>query len=337
MFDSLIMFWFSIFILSILLLTLCSVVVAAVRTLASMRKGRMLSECHGYASEAMSQTGVSVVVSGVRSEREVEERLSSEYWRYEVIIVLDSSREEDLFRRLCRKYGLIRVNFPAMSDLPIEGESSLYRSRQRRYRRLVVVDRLHRSRADDWNCGLAVASYERIVPLESDRYLFAEALPRWVKELHERGEHCNEVLAAQVAPTHLFDRRRVAMFSREAVICGGGFSGAHPRVAMIRRLRGAMLHLPLACSTSYRHRSENPLRRVLIATGALPTLLLFASLVIRSWDLARESLLLIVAVYVTALLASAIALRTRLALRPERAESHIESLRRLLRCSFRVY
>lgn len=331
------MYWLSILILTVLLLTLLSVIVASVRTLAALRKGRMLTSCHGYGSEAMSHTGVSVVVSGVRSEREIERRLSSEYWRYEVIVVLDSSFDEQLLHRLCHKYALIRVHFPTVDDLPIEGTPRLYRSRQRRYRRLVVVDRLHRSRADDWNCGVAVASFDRIVPLESDRFLLPDVLPRWVMELHESGEHRNKVLAAQVAPFHLFDRRRVAMFARSAVIAEGGFAGEHPRVKMIRSLRGRLLSLPLAYSTAYRHRSENPLRRLFLGIGIVPTIALFVELVRQDWEGAREALVLIVAVYATALMASSIALRVRLVVRGERGEECRKSLRRLLRCSFRVY
>ena len=331
------MFLFSIIILAMLIAILVSVVVAAVRTLAARRKGRMLAECHGYGSEAMSQTGVSVVVSGARTEGEIEQRLSSEYWRYEVIVVVDSSLDPTFLHTLCLKYALIRVNFPAVDELPIEGVAMLYRSRQRRYRRLVVIDRLHRSCADDWNCGVAVASFDRIVPLESDRFLLPDALPRWVMELHERGTHTTEALSAQVAPTHFYDRRRVAMFLRSAVIGEGGFATEHPRVSMIRRLRGRMLYLPLAYSTAYRHRSTNPLRRLLIATGALPTVVLFVALAHQSWERAHEALMLIVATYVTALLVSSIALCTRLTIRGERGEERARSLRRLLRCSFRVY
>lgn len=331
------MFLFSIIILAMLIAILISVVIAAVRTLAARRKGCMLTECHGYGSEAMSQTGVSVVVSGARTESEIEQRLSSEYWRYEVIVVVDSSLDPTLLHTLCLKYALIRVNFPAVDELPIEGVAMLYRSRQRRYRRLVVIDRLHRSCADDWNCGVAVASFDRIVPLESDRFLLPDALPRWVMELHERGAHTTEVLSAQVAPTHFFDRRRVAMFLRSAVIAEGGFAAEHSRVSMIRRLRGRMLYLPLAYSTAYRHRSDNPLRRLLIATGALPTVVLFVELAYQNWERAREALMLIVATYVTALLASSIALCTRLTIRGEHGEERVRSLRRLLRCSFRVY
>jgi hypothetical protein len=331
------MLWFSILILTVLVMILLSVVVAAARALAALRKGRMLASCHGYGSEAMSQTGVSVVVSGVRTVSEIEQRLSSEYWRYEVIVVVDSTRDTTLLRALCQKYALIRVSFPMVEELPIEGVPLLYRSRQRRYRRLVVIDRLHRSRADDWNCGVVVASFDRIVPLEYDRFLLPDALPRWVMELHESGRERNEVLSAQVAPMHFFDRRRVAMFARWAVIGEGGFAGEHPRVAMIRRLRGRQLALPLAYSTAYRHRSENPLRRLLIAMGALPTVVLFVALVRQDWEVARGSLLLIVATYATALLASSIALRTRLVVRGEEGEACKKSLRRLLRCSFRIF
>ena len=122
------LFGFSVAIVGALVAILIAVSIAATRILAAMRKGRMLSACHGYGSEAMSQTGVSVVVSGAQSEREIEERLSSEYWRYEVIVVLDSTRDGRLLSRLCRKYSMIRVSFPTDGDLKIDGVPLLYRS-----------------------------------------------------------------------------------------------------------------------------------------------------------------------------------------------------------------
>ena len=331
------LFGFSVAIVGALVAILIAVSIAATRILAAMRKGRMLSACHGYGSEAMSQTGVSVVVSGAQSEREIEERLSSEYWRYEVIVVLDSTRDGRLLSRLCRKYSMIRVSFPTDGDLKIDGVPLLYRSRQRRYRRLVLIDRLHRSRADDWNCGVAIASFDCIIPLESDRFLTSEALPRWVMELHETRPVRSDFISAQVSPTHFFDRRRVAMFSRMAVVRAGGFSGEHPRMQMMRCLRGRTLCLPLAMAKLRRRRSSNPLRQLLMTMGALPTTLLFVSLAVRRWELARAALMLVVAVYVTALFISTIALRVRLALDEEYCEDRSVSLRRLLRCSFRVF
>jgi hypothetical protein len=61
------------------------------------------------------------------------------------------------------------------------------------------------------------------------------------------------------------------------------------------------------------------------------------SLAVQRWELARAALMLVVAVYVTALFISTIALRVRLALDEEYCEDRSVSLRRLLRCSFRVF
>jgi hypothetical protein len=201
----------------------------------------------------------------------------------------------------------------------------------------VLIDRLHRSRADDWNCGVAIASFDCIIPLESDRFLTSEALPRWVMELHETRPVRSDFISAQVSPTHFFDRRRVAMFSRMTVVRTGGFSGEHPRMQMMRCLRGRTLCLPLAMAKLRRRRSSNPLRQLLMTMGALPTTLLFVSLAVQRWELARAALMLVVAVYVTALFISTIALRVRLALDEEYCEDRSVSLRRLLRCSFRVF
>ena len=198
-------------------------IVTARRISAAFRKGRMLAESHGYGSDAMSQLGVSIIVSGLDAAEDIEQRLASEYWRYEVIVVLDSSAQALELARLQRKYSLILVNYPAVADIPIEGTPLLYRSRQRRYRRLVVIDRRHRNPNDDLNCGINVASYEQIVPLDANTFLTDDAVRRLEVELNDSGIHSTQAVLFPVRPMSLGDRHGIAAIRRDAIVDAGGF------------------------------------------------------------------------------------------------------------------
>lgn len=313
------------------------VVVEAVRIVSAFRKGRMLNARHGYGSDAMSRTGVSVVVAGLDDVGEVERRLSSEYWRYEVVLVVDSSRGAMNMAALRRKYAMIRVNFPAVTDLPIDGGAVLYRSRQRRYRRLIVVDRARRSLSDDLNCGVEVASYECVIPLAGDMFLTDGALARLVAEMEEPGRRSCDAIVAPVTPMELFDRRRVAMMRRESVVEAGGFGGERPVEDMLAMLRKRHIFETVAAARSKTRPVDNPLRRLLIFLSAACAVLLFASMARQDWEGTRTVLMLLLAVYVSGTFVAAVALGIRSAADPQYAVGPLRAIRKVLRCSIRVY
>lgn len=313
------------------------IVVETLRIASAFRKGRMLNACHGYGSDAMSQTGVSVVVAGLEHIEDIERRLSSEYWRYEVVVVVDSSRGAMNLAALRRKYAMIRVNYPAATDLSIDGCAALYRSRQRRYRRLIIVDREHRSLGDDLNCGVEVASYEQIVPLERETFLTDGALPRLVTELQEDGHRPCDAISAPVMPLELFGRQRVAMIRRESIIEAGGFGGKRPIDDMLASMHRKHICEPIAVVRSPARRSDNPLRRLLVFLSAACTVLLFACMARQNWEETRTVMMLLLAVYVSGTFAAAMALRIRTITDPQYSVSPLRAIRKVLRCSIKVY
>lgn len=312
-------------------------IVTARRISAAFRKGRMLAESHGYGSDAMSQLGVSIIVSGLDAAEDIEQRLASEYWRYEVIVVLDSSAQALELARLQRKYSLILVNYPAVADITIEGSPLLYRSRQRRYRRLVVIDRRHRNPNDDLNCGINVASYEQIVPLDANTFLTDDAVRRLEVELNDSGIHSTQAVLFPVRPMSLGDRHGIAAIRRDAIVDAGGFDQSIPVGRMISRLHRHRIYQPLAFEKSPAEPVRNPLRRFMILMLVLCSLLLFASMARQQWDEARIAALLLMSTYTTGTLIAATALRLRLTADPEHQDKPLESFKKLLRWSFRVY
>ena len=131
--------------LIVLLLLLAAVAAAALALLWLVVRGHnkrlLLAGSHAVASDTPDGIGISVLCSGVRAQEQVENLLSAEYAHYEVIVVLDSLRYPVEFAAFTARYRMIRVEYVLSEELPVTGVRALGRSRKRRFRRLVPVDR----------------------------------------------------------------------------------------------------------------------------------------------------------------------------------------------------
>ena len=179
--------------------------------LRARNKHLLIDRMHGQVSDAEGNIGFSLLCSGVQRLGQIENLLSSEYDRCEVIAVLDAWQQRMLFEKLAARYRMIRVDYLPSDELPVHGVRSMWRSRQRCFRRLVLLDRPEDSAADDWNAAASVASYDWLIPVRDGQYMLPGALER------------------------LFDRERVA--------AAGGF-GNRP-VRQVPRRHRRLLWEPL--------------------------------------------------------------------------------------------
>lgn len=184
--------------------------------LRSRNKRRLFSASRGIACDGAGSIGISVVCSGVRSLDQVENLLSVEYARYEVVVVLDAWRYPDEFGALAARYRMIGVEYAPSSELPVEGVRSLGRSRKRQYRRLVLVDRRQDTCYGDFDAAVGVASYDHVLPVLEGQYLMPDAIERLVAEL---GHYRSETLLA----VRSWVGEPMTLLSREAVMSAGGF------------------------------------------------------------------------------------------------------------------
>lgn len=214
--------------------------VRIVRSLVVGRKCRRKELLSGksliYGSDPMCEIGVSLLCGGVVDLNYVERLLSLDYVRYEVVVTADGERDE-LFGALLKKYSMIRVNLPHIDYTLQASTRQLFRSRQRRYRRLVVVDSAASDLFQQLNCGLAVCSFDRVVPLENGCMPRPESLRTMVAELHENGTNAHYAVCGFCAPRGSAamralgllanlartSRDRVAMLDRDSVVDTGGF------------------------------------------------------------------------------------------------------------------
>ncbi len=134
-------------------------------------------------SDAPDGIGISVLCSGVTDPAQLENLLSSEYSRYEVVVVLDSRRQAAEFGALVARYRMIRVEWTFAGELEVTGVRALGRSRKRCFRRLVLVDRVFDGAAGDLDAAAAVATYDYLLPVGRGQCLLPGTVERLVAEL----------------------------------------------------------------------------------------------------------------------------------------------------------
>ena len=221
----------------VILLLLASAAAFALVTVARVRraynKRRLLAETPGVTCDGIDCMGISAVCSGITDEKQIENLLSVEYARYEVVLVLDAQRDTQAFRRIAARYQLIGVNCHPSEELPAAGIRGLYRSRQRCYRRLVLLDRAHGKRSDDFDAGVSVATYDYILPLRGQSRLMPRAVERLVVELSEHPPGSIALVRSFMGDTALlFARERVVRAREVQAARFAGTEGVHTNAMM---------------------------------------------------------------------------------------------------------
>ncbi len=232
---------------TVLLLLLCAVSAAVCLLVRAVLRGRnkrlLLGRMHGIGSSLSEEFGLSVLCSGVGTSECIEALLASEYTRFEVIVVLDAAGAPEAFARLTARYRMIRVEWRGSQEFPTAVVRSLWRSRRRSCRRLVLVDRPQGPEyapTDDWDAAAAVAAYDYLLPLDGCTCLLPDAVTRLVAELGEHPYGTVALVQSYIGPT-------VSLVSREAVSAAGGF-GSDWRSGIGRRNRIGLWE-PLAYRT----------------------------------------------------------------------------------------
>lgn len=248
----------------LLLASLAATLCAALRLAATLRarnKRRLLDHMQGLRCEAPGDIGISVLCTGTTGIGRIEQLLSSEYARYEVIVVLDAERQPELFAALTTRYRMIRTTWRPTGELQVEGVRSLSRSRERRYRRLSIVDRAQDSPAGELDAAAAVAAYDYLLPLGDDRHLASEALERLAAELGEEADRTPEYIRTAAG-------ERLVLVARERIVEAGGFgrfsANAIPRTAR----RTVEEHLTLPGDPQPNPKLPNRIRPVLRTAAA---------------------------------------------------------------------
>ncbi|MDE5962985.1 MAG: hypothetical protein K2G58_02970 [Alistipes sp.] len=228
-----------------LLVFLCAIAAMACFALRAVLRGRdkrsLLRNAHGIGSSLSEDFGISVLCSGIDVPERIESLLASEYTRFEVIAVLDAAGFPEEFAALTARYRMMRVEWQGSQEFRAAGVRSLWRSRRRSCRRLVLVDRPQGTVDDevvaDWNAAAAVSSYDWLLPLSGRVSLLPDAVTRLVAELGEYPVGTLTVVRSHIGVP-------VLLVARDVVMDAGGF-GARWMRGIPRRSRSDLWE-PLA-------------------------------------------------------------------------------------------
>lgn len=186
-----------------------------------------LDRMHGARSGTLG-VGISALVTRPVTLERCERLLGEEYALFEVVVVLDGERDAVMIEQLKARYHLIQVEYYPTDELPVRGVRGLYRSRKRRFRRLVLVDCRTPGVVAALDAAAEVASYEYLLPLRADEYPVVGAVERLATEVALQPLGAIEQICYLPA---LY----VVLWRRTALIRIGGF--AHCSMRVVRRER----------------------------------------------------------------------------------------------------
>ncbi len=113
--------------------------------------------------------------------------LSLYYNNYDVVVINDGS-SDDTLEKIIRSYELEKVNYYFDYRLPCERIRGVYKSQNRSFKRLTVIDKVNGGKADSLNAGLNVCRNELVVSIDADSIMEPDALLKLVKPFMEAKE-----------------------------------------------------------------------------------------------------------------------------------------------------
>jgi len=113
--------------------------------------------------------------------------LSLYYNNYEVIVVNDGSKDDSL-EKIISAYELEKVNYYFDYRLPCKRIRGVYKSQNRSFKKLTVIDKSNGGKADSLNAGLNVSRNDLVVSIDADSIMEPDALLKLVKPFMEAKE-----------------------------------------------------------------------------------------------------------------------------------------------------
>ena len=241
--------------------------VGLVRVSRALRRSRTILRDGGSSDNDDRHTfGVSVAAIGALSSSALEARIALDYTYFELIWVADL-KEMSGAEAILERYDMSPVDLLPSEGLPLQSVRRVFRSRARRFRRLVIVDCASSSLADCANCATEVASYDLLIVTDNrirlspaSLTLLVDALLRksqggWVMGLAANRVKANELMLAErlllLAGGGCHSERvggrvvvPIYLFRRDDVLAEGGFAEGVDVVGdMARRIKSAPRHI----------------------------------------------------------------------------------------------
>lgn len=132
---------------------------------------------------------VSIIAPAYNEEKFIVDNirglLSLYYNNFEVIVVNDGSKDKT-FAKIIEAYDLEKVNYYFDYQIPCERIRGVYKSKNRSFKRLTVIDKVNGGKSDALNAGINISKNELICSIDVDSIMEADALLKMVKPFMEQ-------------------------------------------------------------------------------------------------------------------------------------------------------
>ncbi|SDR65016.1 glycosyltransferase family 2 protein [Christiangramia echinicola] len=127
---------------------------------------------------------ISVLAPAYNEEANVVENVRSlltlNYPSYEIVIINDGSKDETL-QQLINTFDLVKKDFKYYQFIPTQEVKAIYKSRNKAYKNLKVIDKVNGGKADALNTGINLCDHEITCCIDVDCILESDALMKLVK------------------------------------------------------------------------------------------------------------------------------------------------------------
>jgi len=118
--------------------------------------------------------------------------LSIHYSDFEVIVINDGSKDDSL-EKIIAQYQLEKVDYMVNYIIPTKPVRGIYKSTNKAYSKLLVIDKENGGKADSLNAGINISNKKYFAGIDVDCILEEDALLKMVKPILEDSE--NRVIA----------------------------------------------------------------------------------------------------------------------------------------------
>ena len=196
-----------------LLLIAALLLLCAIHFLLLWRKLWRREELTSHSNDNIGLYGITLISAYPSTLRPLLAMVEERYPRSEVVLLCDMQRHIDRFGEVVQRFSLVRVNHDHL-----EGVRALYRSRQRAYRRVVVVDLPLEERSRSEAIAREVASYCHTLYTEGDTIIEPDTAARCIAAIASLpidapislSSFVGEAVEVQMADAHTTEHHTIA-------------------------------------------------------------------------------------------------------------------------------